>query len=84
MVFFDDEILDKKHDNFLRFLEKLFFLFSAQILHFVFLDISFIFCSQSFTPSSAEIKQSVCQFLQRISIIIYKKTKTLHSLIASS
>lgn len=73
MVFFSDEMLDKKHNIFLRFLEKLYFLFSAQILHFVFLNTSISFPSQSFSPSSAEIKQSVCQFLQHISILCTKK-----------
>lgn len=57
----------------MRFLEKLYFLFSAQILHFVFLSISIILPSQSFSPSSSEIKQSVCQFLQHIFILCTKK-----------
>lgn len=80
MVFFDDEILDKKPNNFLRFLEKLYFLFSIQILHFVFLNISIIFSSQSFSPSSVEIKQSVCQFLQHIFILYTKEINQIFPL----
>ena len=80
MVFFSDEMLDKKHNIFLRFLEKLYFLFSAQILHFVFLNIFIIFPSQSFSPSSAEIKQSVCQFLQHIFILCIKEINQILTL----
>ena len=51
-----------------------------QILHFAFLNISINLCTQSFSPSSAEIKQSVCQFLQHIFILYTKEINQIFPL----